>query len=83
MNRPDLAVQDWKKAQSIHRDADVQTALEKAERDIREEENYRENESAHFQLRYNGAAEPGWHATFCTRWKGITSRSNRAELLAA
>ncbi|HKI10933.1 MAG TPA: hypothetical protein VKA02_02380 [Candidatus Acidoferrum sp.] len=59
MNRPDLAVQDWKKAQSIRRDADVQTALEKAERDIREEENYRENESAHFQLRYNGAAEPG------------------------
>jgi tetratricopeptide (TPR) repeat protein len=59
MNRPDLAVKDWKKAQSIRRDADVQTALEKAERDIREEENYRENESAHFQLRYNGAAEPG------------------------
>jgi tetratricopeptide (TPR) repeat protein len=59
MNRPDLAVKDWKKAQSIHHDADVQTALEKAERDIREEEDYRENESAHFQLRYNGAAEPG------------------------
>jgi hypothetical protein len=59
MNRPDLAVKDWKKAQSIHHDADVQIALEKAERDIREEENYRENESAHFQLRYNGAAEPG------------------------
>jgi hypothetical protein len=59
VNRPDLAVKDWKKAQSIHHDADVQIALEKAERDIREEENYRENESAHFQLRYNGAAEPG------------------------
>jgi len=59
MNRLDLAVKDWKKAQSIRHDADVQTALEKAERDIREEENYRENESAHFQLRYNGAAEPG------------------------
>jgi len=59
MNRPDLAVQDWKKAQSLRHDADVQTALEKAERDIREEENYRENESLHFRLRYNGAAEPG------------------------
>ena len=59
MNRADLAVKDWKKAQSIRRDADVQTALERAERDVREEENYRENESAHFQLRYNGAAEPG------------------------
>jgi tetratricopeptide (TPR) repeat protein len=58
MNRPALAVQDWKKAQSIRHDADVQTALEKAQRDIQEEENYRENESAHFQLRYNGAAEP-------------------------
>ena len=58
MNRPDLAVQDWKKAQSFRHDADVQAALEKAERDIREEENYRENESAHFRLRYNGGAEP-------------------------
>ena len=58
MNRPEQAVKEWKKAQSIHSDSEVQAALEKAQRDIQEEANYRENESAHFELRYNGAAEP-------------------------
>jgi tetratricopeptide (TPR) repeat protein len=58
MNRPDLAAAEWKKAVAIRPDADVVAALEKAERDKKEEENYRENESAHFQLKYNGAAEP-------------------------
>jgi hypothetical protein len=37
----------------------VQAALEKAQRDMQEEENYRENESSHFTLRYSGEAEPG------------------------
>jgi hypothetical protein len=37
----------------------VQAALEKAQRDKQEEENYRENESSHFTLRYSGEAEPG------------------------
>lgn len=58
MNRPEQAVVEWKKSQAIRPDAEVQTALEKALRDKQEEGNYRENESAHFQLRYNGAAEP-------------------------
>jgi len=58
MNRLDLAVAEWKKAVEIRPDADVVAALEKAEKDKKEEENYKENESAHFQLRYNGAAEP-------------------------
>jgi tetratricopeptide (TPR) repeat protein len=58
MNRLDLAVAEWKKAVAIRPDADVVAALDKAERDKKEEENYKENESAHFQLRYNGAAEP-------------------------
>ncbi len=58
MNRPDLAAEEWKKAVAIRPDADVVAALEKAERDKKEEENYKENESAHFQLKYNGAAEP-------------------------
>ncbi|MGB9434797.1 MAG: hypothetical protein WBQ89_21310, partial [Candidatus Acidiferrum sp.] len=31
---------------------------DKALRDKQEEENYKENESAHFQLKYNGAAQP-------------------------
>lgn len=58
LNKLDLAVTEWKKALEIRPDPDVEAALEKAERDKKEEESYRENESAHFQLRYNGAAEP-------------------------
>jgi tetratricopeptide (TPR) repeat protein len=58
MNRPEQAVLEWKKSQAIRPDAEVQAALEKALRDKQEEENYRENETTHFQLRYNGTAEP-------------------------
>jgi hypothetical protein len=36
----------------------VQAALDKALRDKQEEENFRENESSHFILRYSGAAQP-------------------------
>jgi acylphosphatase len=39
-------------------DPQVERALAKAERDNREEGNYRENESSHFTLRYSGEAEP-------------------------
>ena len=58
MNRPDQAVAEWKKALELRPDADTLAALEKAKRDKKEEENYKENESAHFQLKYNGAAAP-------------------------
>ena len=58
MNRPDQAVTEWKKAMTIRPDSETQAALEKAQRDKAEEESYRENESAHFQLKYNGAAAP-------------------------
>lgn len=58
MNKLDLAIVEWKRALELRPDADVLAALEKAERDKKEEENYKENESAHFTLRYNGAAEP-------------------------
>jgi tetratricopeptide (TPR) repeat protein len=58
MNRPDQAVAEWKKALDLRSDADTLAALEKAKRDKQEEENYKENESAHFQLKYNGAAAP-------------------------
>jgi len=58
MNRPDQAVAEWKKSLSLRPDTDTQTALDKALRDKTEEENYKENESAHFQLKYNGAAQP-------------------------
>jgi tetratricopeptide (TPR) repeat protein len=58
MNKMDQAVVEWKKALSIRPDAEVQAALDKAQRDKQEEENYKENESSHFTLRYSGAAAP-------------------------
>jgi len=58
MNRVDQAVAEWKKSLSLRPDAETREALEKALRDKVEEESYKENESAHFQLKYNGEAEP-------------------------
>jgi tetratricopeptide (TPR) repeat protein len=58
MNKLDQAVADWRRAYALRPDAEVQRALAKALRDKQEEENYRENESSHFTLRYSGAAEP-------------------------
>src|SRR5580704_19116988 len=59
MNKLDQAVAEWKKALALRPDAEVQAALNKAQRDMQEEETYRENESSHFVLRYSGAEEPG------------------------
>jgi len=59
LNRLDQAVAEWKKSLAMRPDAEVQAALDKALRDKKEEESYKENESSHFTLRYNGAAEPG------------------------
>jgi tetratricopeptide (TPR) repeat protein len=59
MNRQAQAIDAWKKALSLRPDADTQAALDKALRDKSEEDSYRENESAHFQLKYSGEAEPG------------------------
>src|SRR5882672_10692427 len=59
MNKLKEAVAEWQRALKLRPDAEVQAALEKAQRDKQEEENYRENESSHFTLRYSGAAEPG------------------------
>jgi tetratricopeptide (TPR) repeat protein len=58
MNQPDKAVSQWERALSLHPDDESKAALEKAQRDKREEEHYLENESVHFQLKYNGTAEP-------------------------
>ncbi|MGC2287164.1 MAG: tetratricopeptide repeat protein [Candidatus Acidiferrum sp.] len=58
MNKMDQAVAEWKRALALRPDPEVQAALEKAQRDNQEEESYKENESAHFTLRYSGAAEP-------------------------
>jgi tetratricopeptide (TPR) repeat protein len=59
MNKLDQAVAEWQRALKLRPDAEVQAALEKAQRDKQVEENYRENESGHFTLRYSGEAEPG------------------------
>src|SRR4029077_15911863 len=58
LNKMDLAVTEWKHALSLRPDAEVQAALRKAQRDEQEEEQYKENESSHFTLRYSGASEP-------------------------
>lgn len=58
MNKLPQAVAEWKRALALRPDAEVQAALDKAERDKGEEQGYKENESAHFTLRYSGSAEP-------------------------
>ncbi len=57
-NKMDLAVAEWRRAEKLRPDAEVEHALEKAERDKAEEESYREGETAHFDLKYNGSATP-------------------------
>jgi tetratricopeptide (TPR) repeat protein len=58
LNRADDAVSEWKRALALKPDAEVQNALEKAQRDVQEESTYREGETLHFRLRYNGNAAP-------------------------
>jgi tetratricopeptide (TPR) repeat protein len=58
MVKLDQAVAEWKRALAIAPDPEVEAALAKAERDRREEQSYRENESVHFTLHYDGNAEP-------------------------
>jgi tetratricopeptide (TPR) repeat protein len=58
LNKLDEAVAEWKRALAMHPDKEVQSALERALADKKEEESYKENESSHFKLRYSGAAEP-------------------------
>ena len=58
LNKLEQAVAEWKRAQSLRQDPEVQAALDKAQRDKQEEESYKENESPHFNLKYSGAAEP-------------------------
>ncbi len=58
LNKMDFAVAEWKHAASLRPDAEVEAALQRAQRDKQEEEQYKENESNHFTLRYSGASEP-------------------------
>jgi tetratricopeptide (TPR) repeat protein len=58
LNKLDQAVAEWRHAASLRPDSEVEAALQKAQRDKQEEEQDKENESAHFMLRYSGASEP-------------------------
>jgi tetratricopeptide (TPR) repeat protein len=58
LNRVDEAVAQWRRSLAIAPDAEVQQALQKAERDAREEATYQEGETAHFRLKYNGGSAP-------------------------
>ena len=58
LSRIETAVAEWQRALALKPDPEVQHALDKATRDMQEEANYRENETAHFILRYNGDATP-------------------------
>ena len=58
LNKLNEAVREWQRALALRPDPEVLAALQKAQRDQQEEENYRENESAHFSLKYSGEAEP-------------------------
>jgi tetratricopeptide (TPR) repeat protein len=58
LNRIADAVAQWKRAMELKPDEETQHALEKAERDMREEAEYREGETSHFLLKYNGEAAP-------------------------
>ncbi|HEY1314021.1 MAG TPA: tetratricopeptide repeat protein, partial [Steroidobacteraceae bacterium] len=58
-NNIDRAVAEWKRALQLHpSDGEVQSALAKAVRDQQEEASYREGETAHFTVKYSGAANP-------------------------
>ena len=57
-NKLDRAVEEWKKSLALRADPEVERALAKAQRDLQEEAGYREGRSAHFQVRYDGAAAP-------------------------
>lgn len=58
MNKLDRAVVEWARALALRPEPEVRAALDKARRDKEEEENYKENESSHFALRYSGGAQP-------------------------
>jgi tetratricopeptide (TPR) repeat protein len=59
LNRLEWAVAEWKRALKLRPDPEVQSALEKAQKDLETESSYREGESSHFTLRYSGSAAPG------------------------
>ena len=58
LNKMDLAVEEWQRAEHLRPDPEVERALAKAQKDKAEEESYREGVTAHFVLKYSGTATP-------------------------
>jgi len=58
LNKMDLAVEEWQRAEHLHPDPEVERALAKAQKDKAEEESYRDGVTAHFALKYSGTATP-------------------------
>jgi tetratricopeptide (TPR) repeat protein len=57
-NKMEQAIKEWKRAYALRPDFDVLLAIQKTERDAKEESAYKEGESMHFLLRYHGEAAP-------------------------
>lgn len=57
-NRNRDAIAAWKKSLALHPDENVQRLLERAERESAAESDFREQETSHFVLRYEGAQAP-------------------------
>ncbi len=57
-NKMDQAIEEWKRAERLRPDPQVEQALQKVERDKSVEDSYREGETAHFDLKYYGGATP-------------------------
>jgi tetratricopeptide (TPR) repeat protein len=58
LDRLDEAVGQWKIAQQIEPDPDVEKLLEKAETDREAESGFRSGQTSHFALHYEGSATP-------------------------
>lgn len=58
LDRTDEAIAQWQTAQRIHPTPEVAALLEKAQRDRETESEFREGETHHFILRYQGNATP-------------------------
>ena len=77
LNKIDQAVAEWKRALAFRADPEVQAALEKAQRDKKEEEDYKENESAILRCVTAEPRSRRWRATF-SHAEDIFPPSNRS-----
>jgi len=77
MNKLNQAVAEWQRSLELRPDSEVQAALDKALRDKREEENYRENESSHFSCATAVRRSPAWRTKCFALWKRILPPSSR------